>query len=79
MMDNNIIFSLVISIISALSFYLISDKDEENVDKMNQNILLLFGITFISTFLLKSFSEGGSSAVKETTENVLTHATRAPF
>ena len=79
MMDNNIIFSLVISIISAISFYFISDKDDDNVDKMNQNILLLFGITFISTFLLKSFSEGTGNVVKETTENVLTHATRAPF
>ena len=78
-MDNNIIFSLVISIISAISFYFISDKGDDNVDKINQNILILFGITFISTFILKSFSDGSSSVVKETTENVLTHATRAPF
>ena len=41
-----IIFSLLISVVSILSFFYISDKDEENYDKITQNMLILFGITF---------------------------------
>ena len=47
--------------------------------KRNQELLILFGITFASSFLLKlvlstDFMKGGN--VKE---KVLTHSSRAPF
>jgi hypothetical protein len=77
MFDNNIIFSLMISTISILSFFLISDKDEENYDKVTQNILILFGITFITTFILKSLNEGGS--IMKGGGEIIAHSTRAPF
>lgn len=77
MFDNNIIFSLMISTISILSFFLISDKDEENYDKITQNILILFGITFITTFILKSLNEG-NNIIKGGGE-IIAHSTRAPF
>ena len=50
-----------------------------DIDKRNQELLILFGITFSSSFLLKlvlsgDFMKGGSKV-----EKVLTHSTRAPF
>lgn len=76
MFDNNIIFSLMISTISILSFFFISDKDDENYDKITENILILFGITFITTFLLKSLNEGNNM---KGGGGVISHSTRAPF
>ena len=78
MINNNILFSLLISIISVTSFYFLSEKNEENLDKIYQNMLLLFGITFISVFILKSVSDVPKE-IESVSENVLTHSTRAPF
>ena len=80
MLDNNLLFSLVLSVINTIAFYFIKNSDETKVDKenINQELLILFGITFLSCFLLKlvlsgDLMKGGGK------ESVLTHATRAPF
>ena len=51
MFDNNIIFSLLISIISMASFYFISEKDEEN----NNNILIAILSHFWVSLLEKAY------------------------
>ena len=79
MLDNNLLFSLALSIINTIAFYLIKNSDETQVDKdkINQELLILFGITFLSSFLLNLGLSG--DLMKGGKESVLTHATRAPF
>jgi hypothetical protein len=80
MIDNNLLFSLILSVINTLAFFFIkNDEDDLDIDKRNQELLILFGITFASSFLIKlvlstDFMKGGN--VKE---KVLTHSSRAPF
>ena len=75
MLDNNLLFSFILSLINISGFYLIKNNDEKEINY--QEILMLFSITFVSTFLLKSFSSG--DIMKGGTETVLSHSTRAPF
>ena len=75
---NNVIFSLLLSVISILFFYLISEKDEENNDSLYQNMLYLFGVNFITSFLLKTISEKGKS-LEAPIDNIINHSSRAPF
>ena len=80
MLDNNLLFSLLLSVINTITFFFIKNSDGDIIDKekRNQELLMLFGITFLSSFLLKlclsgDFMKGGAK------ESVLSHATRAPF
>ena len=81
MIDNNLLFSVLLALINTVSYYFLKNTDEElNIDKRNQESLMLFGITFSSSFLLKllmstDILKGGGSRV----DNVLTHSSRAPF
>jgi len=75
MLDNNLLFSFILSLINIAGFYLIKNNDEKEIDY--QEILMLFSITFVSAFLLKSFS--GGELMKGGSETVLSHSTRAPF
>ena len=80
MIDNNLLFSVLLALINTVSYYFLKNTDEElNIDKRNQELLMLFGITFSSSFLLKllmstDILKGGSRV-----DNVLTHSSRAPF
>tara|TARA_Y100001936_G_scaffold241523_1_gene277492 strand:+ start:321 stop:563 length:243 start_codon:yes stop_codon:yes gene_type:complete len=80
MLDNNLLFSLILATINTIAFFFIKNSDNGVLDeeKRNQELLILFGITFLSSFLLKlgmsgDLMKGGGA------DNVLTHATRAPF
>ena len=79
MLDNNLLFSLVLAAINTLSFFLVKNNDDTELDKdkRNQELLILFGVTFVTSFLLKLFMTG--ELMKGGKERVLTHATRAPF
>ena len=79
MLDNNLLFSLVLAAINTLSFFLVKNNDDTELDKdkRNQELLILFGVTSVSSFLLKLFMTG--ELMKGGKERVLTHATRAPF
>ena len=80
MIDNNLLFSLILAVVNTIAFFFIkNNQDDFDIDKRNQELLILFGITFSSSFLLKlvlngDFMKGGSKI-----EKVLTHSTRAPF
>ena len=78
MLDNTLIFSLILSVINTLAFFLIKNNNETVIDptKRNQELLMLFGITFICSFLLKSYISGD---LKGGGDTILTHTTRAPF
>ena len=73
-LKNNLLFSIILSLIITILFYIFSNKNEKDNDK--NNIVLLFGISFICSFLLKNSIE--KSNIK-TTENILTYSSRPPF
>ena len=77
MLDNNLIFSLVTSLISTLLFYLFTNKSDSNENKKNE-LLFLFGIIFMVTFILKIFSQGDSIKISSG-ESSLSHSSRPPF
>ena len=48
MLDNNLLFSLVLSIINTGIFFALTHK--ENFDQKKQEYIMLFGITFVTSF-----------------------------
>jgi hypothetical protein len=57
MIDNNIIFSLIISIVNTVAFYLFTSRDKNNISDHQQEMIMLFGISFSTSFLLKTCVE----------------------
>ncbi len=78
MFDNNLIFSLVLSLINTGIFLAMTHKD--NFEQRKQEYIMLFGITFISSFLMKSCIN-----VKDIipnlnkTTDILSKSSRPPF
>ena len=80
MIDNNLLFSVLLALINTVSYYFLKNTDEElNIDKRNQELLMLFGITFSSSFLLKLLMSSDILKGGSRVDNVLTHSSRAPF
>ena len=57
MFDNNLIFSLILSIINTGIFVALTHKD--NFDQKKQEYIMLFGITFITSFLMRTCMQSG--------------------
>ena len=57
MFDNNLIFSLVLSLINTGIFVAFTHKD--NFDQKKQEYIMLFGITFITSFLMRTCMQSG--------------------
>ena len=57
MFDNNLIFSLVLSLINTGIFIALTHK--ENFDQKKQEYIMLFGITFITSFLMRTCMQSG--------------------
>ena len=51
MIDNNLLFSLILAIINTIAFYFLKNSDE-NIDKEKRNteLLFLFGVTLFLLF-----------------------------
>ena len=77
MLDQNLLFSLILSVINVISFYFIRNDNDIDNEKKNQELLILFGITFLSSFILRLIFS--NNKFSEVSEKVLTHNTRAPF
>ena len=77
MLDQNLLFSLVLSIINVVSFYFIRNDTDENKENKNQELLMLFGITFLSSFILRFIINNNN--ISGGSDKILTHNTRAPF
>ena len=80
MFDNNLIFSLVLSILNTGIFIALTHKD--NFDQKKQDYIMLFGITFVSSFTLKmllnsNLMKGGLGPNIST--DILTKSSRPPF
>ena len=52
MFDNNLIFSLILSLINTGIFIALTHK--ENFDQKKQEYIMLFGITFLTSFLMRT-------------------------
>jgi len=84
MFDNNLIFSLVLSLINTGIFVAFTHKD--NFDQKKQEYIMLFGITFVTSFLIRSCIQSGKLFVGKgggspNISNVefLTKSSRPPF
>ena len=82
MFDNNLIFSLILSLINTGIFIALTHK--ENFDQKKQEYIMLFGITFITSFLMRTcmqsgklFGGGGTSNVSNNLD--LLKSSRPPF
>ena len=57
MFDNNLIFSLILSLINTGIFVALTHK--ENFEQKKQEYIMLFGITFITSFLMRTCMQSG--------------------
>ena len=57
MIENNIIFSLIVSLVNTVAFYLFTSRNKKDIVDHKQEMILLFGISFSTTFLLKTCVE----------------------
>jgi hypothetical protein len=77
MLENNLIFSLIVSFTITILFYLFSNKNKEKYNDFKNNLILLFGISFMVSFLLKICIHKDNKIVSG--ESLLTHSSRPPF
>ena len=76
MLDNNLLFSLFLSIINTVIFALMTNKDD--FEQKKQDYIMLFGITFLSTFILKTCVNSPDS-ISSSKIDILSSSSRPPF
>ena len=82
MFDNNLVFSLLLSLINTGVFIAFTHK--EDFDKKKQEYILLFGLTFAISFILRMLVNSGSlkggAPVLESTKSFNTiNSSKPPF
>ena len=77
MLDNSLLFSLFLSIINTIVFVLMTYR--EDFEQRKQDYIMLFGITFLSTFILKTCANSPETLSVSTKLDVLTKSSRPPF
>ena len=82
MFDNNLIFSLILSLINTGIFIALTHK--ENFDQKKQEYIMLFGITFITSFLMRTCMQsgkifGGGGETSNVSKLDLFKSSRPPF
>lgn len=89
MFDNNLFFSFILSLANTIMYYIFNtSKYENNINNRNQELLMIFGISFSICFFIKSISSGNSnnnSSIKGGVSNSkmdeisLSNSSRPPF
>tara|TARA_Y100000389_G_scaffold133621_1_gene131118 strand:- start:748 stop:996 length:249 start_codon:yes stop_codon:yes gene_type:complete len=82
MIENNIIFSLIVSLVNTVAFYLFTSRNKKDIIDHKQEMILLFGISFSTTFLLKTCVENmlsNTKVVPSVTEPSILNSSRPPF
>ena len=77
MLDNSLLFSLFLSIINTVVFALMTYRDD--FEQRKQDYIMLFGITFLSTFILKTCSSSQETITSTAKFDVLSKSSRPPF
>ena len=85
MFITDILFSLILSVVNTIAFYLLSNrKQKKNNKDQTMEYGMMFGITFISSFLIKTslkFLDAPPQKVisEITNSSNISHSSRPPF
>jgi predicted membrane protein len=85
MFDNNIVFSFILAIANTFMYYMFNtSKYENNINSnRNQELIMVFGISFAMCFFMKSVSSSTTSSSNITeaplVQEVFSQHTRPPF
>ncbi len=85
MFITDILFSLILSVINTIAFYLLSNrKQKKNNKDQTMEYGMMFGITFVSSFLIKTtlgFMDAPPQKVISEIANSsnISHSSRPPF
>jgi len=80
MFQNDILFSLLLSLVNTLGFYLLTNrnKGQELKDQKNE-YLMMFGITFITSLLLRVGLGMMNNPSIKSDITTISHSSRPPF
>ena len=84
MFNNNLVFSFILSLANTFMYYLFNtSKYESHVGNRNQELLMVFGISFAMCFFMKSISSSNSMTTKvdnpKSGDILMSKSTRPPF
>ena len=85
MFITDILFSLILSVINTIAFFFFFNRKQKNNNKdQTMEYGMMFGITFISSFLIKTslrFMDAPSQKVisEITNSSNISHSSRPPF
>ena len=87
--ENDLLFSLILSVVNTTIYYIMTVYNlKKKIDEDKHELLMMFGVTFVVSFILKTyFNNGislGSGDISAQSvgggENYLgSHSTRPPF
>lgn len=85
--ENDLLFSLILSIVNTTIYYVMTVYNlKKKIDEDKHELLMMFGVTFIVSFILKTFFNNGvslgetSGVIQSGGENYIgSHSTRPPF
>jgi hypothetical protein len=79
MLDNNLIFSLILSFICSVIYYMIKyNQENKRINMIKNDTILVFSIIFVCSFLIKLCSSEKDVKIS-TNINTITHSSRPPF
>lgn len=85
MFDNNIVFSFILAIANTFMYYMFNTSKYENMinSNRNQELIMVFGISFAMCFFMKSVSSSTTTNYNITeaplVQEVFSQHTRPPF
>ena len=84
MFDNNIVFSFILALANTFMYYMFNTSKYENMinSNRNQELIMVFGISFAMCFFMKSVSSSTTSSnITEApiVQEVFSQHTRPPF
>ena len=77
MLENNLIFSLITSLIISITIYGLRFRKDYFNENKKQEIILLFGVSFATIFLMRILSQNNGSV--KTSSNISILTTKPPF
>tara|TARA_B100001094_G_C18057389_1_gene733212 strand:+ start:255 stop:509 length:255 start_codon:yes stop_codon:yes gene_type:complete len=84
MVQNDILFSLILSLVNTFAFYVLTNrKQNQEVKDRRNEYLMMFGITFVTSFILRTClgviltQKGGGGGMTEPPN--ISHSSRPPF
>ena len=80
MFQSDILFSLLLSLVNTLAFYLLTNRKKgQELQEQKNEYSIMFGITFVSSFLLKTCIGMMNHTVVKSDLTTISHSSRPPF